>query len=180
LGASVRSSTCRVFSTTSLAATPPREAHHGSHPSSSSSSASPPPSSRNTPSSTSSLLSLNRPDRRSPGNSNRSDNGGGGPVYSRNKTPRAADAAARLLNRFRDKARSQAQDQQAVQARLREQKLSDDYLREMPRRWQGGDVYSPHDLSHAEMKKWRYRSKRNVDVVDALGIRPLDMYKASL
>lgn len=60
---------------------------------------------------------------------------------------------------------------------LKNQKISNDYLRQMPRRWQAGDVYSPHDLSPNEMNKWRRRSLRDEDVVDALGINPLDMYK---
>lgn len=60
---------------------------------------------------------------------------------------------------------------------LRNQKNSNDYLRQMPRRWDAGDVYSPHDMSPVEMQKWRKRSPRGGDVIDALGIRPLDMYK---
>jgi small subunit ribosomal protein S18 len=47
----------------------------------------------------------------------------------------------------------------------------------MPRRWQPGDVYSPHDLSPAEMRKWRRHSPRTVDIVDTLGLEPKDMYK---
>ncbi|UKZ65681.1 uncharacterized protein TrAtP1_006876 [Trichoderma atroviride] len=60
---------------------------------------------------------------------------------------------------------------------MRNQKNSNDYLKQMPRRWDAGDVYSPHDMSPVEMQKWRKRSPRGGDVVDALGIRPLDMYK---
>ncbi|EQL02059.1 Ribosomal protein S18 [Ophiocordyceps sinensis CO18] len=57
-------------------------------------------------------------------------------------------------------------------------KDSQDYLRQMPRRFEAGDVYSPHDLSSVEMAKWRRRrGPRNYDVIDTLGIRPLDMYK---
>lgn len=60
---------------------------------------------------------------------------------------------------------------------LKNQKMSNDFLKQMPRRWQAGDVYSPHDLSPIEMQKWRKKSVRNNDVIDALGINPLDMYK---
>lgn len=60
---------------------------------------------------------------------------------------------------------------------LKSQKVSSDFLRQMPRKWEAGDVYSPHDLSPVEMTKWKKRTKRNSDVVDALGISPLDMYK---
>lgn len=63
---------------------------------------------------------------------------------------------------------------------LKNQKMSNDFLRQMPRRWEAGDVYSPHDLSPVEMQKWRKRSVKNNDVIDALGISPLDMYKVRL
>ncbi|RDA89679.1 hypothetical protein CP533_3357 [Ophiocordyceps camponoti-saundersi (nom. inval.)] len=49
--------------------------------------------------------------------------------------------------------------------------------RRMHRRWEAGEVYSPHDLSPVEMWKMRRKGEPNVDVVDALGLRPLDMYK---
>lgn len=71
------------------------------------------------------------------------------------------------------------QAKQAQLEKLRSRKLSSDYLKQMPRRWEAGDVYSPHDLSPVEMAKWRTRSQRKADVVDVLGIRPLDMYKVS-
>jgi len=48
------------------------------------------------------------------------------------------------------------------------------------RRWKKGDIYSPHDLSPAEMRKWRYRSKPDQDVFDMLNINPLDEYKVVL
>jgi small subunit ribosomal protein S18 len=60
---------------------------------------------------------------------------------------------------------------------LKNQKMSNDFLKQMPRRWEAGDVYSPHDLSPVEMQKWRKKTVRNNDVIDALGISPLDMYK---
>ncbi|WYZ41509.1 hypothetical protein EsH8_V_000404 [Colletotrichum jinshuiense] len=60
---------------------------------------------------------------------------------------------------------------------LREKKVSDDYLKQMPRRWRSGEVYAPHDLSPVEMEKWRKPKRPNVDVVDLLGINPLDHYR---
>jgi small subunit ribosomal protein S18 len=47
----------------------------------------------------------------------------------------------------------------------------------MPRRWQPGDLYAPHDLSAVEMGKWRKKSPRTGDLIDALNISPVDMYK---
>lgn len=50
-------------------------------------------------------------------------------------------------------------------------------MRQLPRRWRTGDVYAPHDLSSAEMTKWRRTQARKKDLVDILGLRPLDMYR---
>lgn len=89
------------------------------------------------------------------------------------------DAASRLLSRFKHRSETFLRNKQSQLDSLRNQKNSSDYLKQMPRRWEAGDVYSPHDLSPVEMQKWRKRSQRRSDVVDALGIRPLDMYKVS-
>lgn len=45
------------------------------------------------------------------------------------------------------------------------------------RRWRGGDVYAPHDLSSTEMTKWRKRQKPSTDAFDTLGLNPIDEYK---
>ncbi|KAL4939652.1 hypothetical protein BDV06DRAFT_33437 [Aspergillus oleicola] len=45
------------------------------------------------------------------------------------------------------------------------------------REWKAGDIYAPHDLSPAEMKKWKKRSPPTSDAFDALNINPLSMYK---
>lgn len=82
-----------------------------------------------------------------------------------------------MMSRFKDRANSALREKQSQLDFLRNRKISDDYLKQMPRRWAAGDVYSPHDMSSVEMQKWRRRSGRRGDVVDALGIRPLDMYK---
>ncbi|GKT60311.1 ribosomal protein S18 [Colletotrichum tofieldiae] len=60
---------------------------------------------------------------------------------------------------------------------LREKKVSDDYVKQMPRRWRAGEVYAPHDLSPVEMEKWRKSKRPNIDVIDLLGINPLDHYR---
>ncbi|KAJ0165668.1 37S ribosomal protein RSM18, mitochondrial [Colletotrichum tanaceti] len=60
---------------------------------------------------------------------------------------------------------------------LREKKVSDDYVKQMPRRWTAGEVYAPHDLSSAEMEKWRKLKLPNVDVVDLVNLNPLDHYR---
>lgn len=54
-----------------------------------------------------------------------------------------------------------------------------DFEKFQSRRWREGDVYSPHDLSHEEMKKWKVPQKARDDVFDVLGINPLHEYKVS-
>jgi small subunit ribosomal protein S18 len=147
-------SSSRAFSATASVAAPPRE---GSH----------------TPSSTSSLLSLNRPKGHNRNHQSRTPQQGG----KGGSSTRASDAAEQLLSRFGSRSAQLAKRTQATADSLREQKISNDYLREMPRRWVPGDVYSPHDLSPVEMTKWRKRAERKGDVIDALALRPLDMYK---
>ncbi|KAM0502665.1 hypothetical protein ACHAP8_003495 [Fusarium lateritium] len=105
------------------------------------------------------------------GNSN---NRAGGHGY---KSSRGGDAAARLIERYKTRNNSYTMEKTAQMDFLKNQKMSGDFLRQMPRRWQAGDVYSPHDLSPIEMQKWRKKSVKNNDVIDALGINPLDMYK---
>ena len=45
------------------------------------------------------------------------------------------------------------------------------------REWRPGDVYSPHDLSAEEMRKWKRRQGPSTDIFDAVGMNPLDLYK---
>lgn len=45
------------------------------------------------------------------------------------------------------------------------------------REWRHGDLYSPHDLSPSEMKKWGKRLSPSTDAFDALNINPLEHYK---
>jgi small subunit ribosomal protein S18 len=47
------------------------------------------------------------------------------------------------------------------------------------RKWKVGDVYAPHDLSPAEMNKWRTRVKPSRDPFDVLAINPIHEYKVS-
>lgn len=55
-----------------------------------------------------------------------------------------------------------------------------DLERQVTRKWKAGDVYAPHDLSGIEAAKWkkiRRKPKSKFDVLDQLGINPLDHYK---
>lgn len=48
------------------------------------------------------------------------------------------------------------------------------------RKWTQGDVYAPHDLMPAEMRKWRTRGRPSMDAFDALAINPMHEYKVRL
>lgn len=71
------------------------------------------------------------------------------------------------------------QKRQSMFEQLQQTKVTQDFVRQMPRRWKSGDVYAPHDLSPEEMAKWRKSSRPKVDVIDMLGLNPLDEYKVS-
>ncbi|PKS07672.1 hypothetical protein jhhlp_006279 [Lomentospora prolificans] len=64
-----------------------------------------------------------------------------------------------------------------IQQRVEAQRVSEDYLSQMPRYWREGDVFTPHDLSGNEMKKWRRKAPKTADVFDVLGVNPLDHYR---
>ncbi|KAH6968391.1 hypothetical protein HG530_007487 [Fusarium avenaceum] len=115
------------------------------------------------------LANLNNNSHSKNTSNNRTGSRGGGTTRG--------DAAARLLDRYKSRANSYSMEKSQQMDFLKNQKMSNDFLKQMPRRWQAGDVYSPHDLSPIEMQKWRKKSVRNNDVIDALGINPLDMYK---
>lgn len=72
-----------------------------------------------------------------------------------------------------------AQRPRLVDEDLRTKWSQDDFARQMTRRWRPGDVYAPHDLSPSEMGKWRRNRARQQDLVDILGLKPLDMYRVS-
>ncbi|KAH0492256.1 hypothetical protein TgHK011_007217 [Trichoderma gracile] len=138
----------------------------------------------NRPSSSSSLLSINNTNNSS-SSSSQNPRSSYYNKYRSNQQQQGqqgqqsnpGDAANSMLTRLKRDGQATLRSKQAQIEQLRNQKNSADYLRQMPRRWEAGDVYSPHDMSPVEMQKWRKRSPRKADVVDALGIRPLDMYK---
>jgi small subunit ribosomal protein S18 len=68
-----------------------------------------------------------------------------------------------------------SQSREMIESERREQ-----YQRQIYRKWQPGDVYSPHDLTGAEQKKWKFgRKKPQSDAFDVLGINPINEYKVS-
>jgi small subunit ribosomal protein S18 len=96
-----------------------------------------------------------------------------------NTTPRATTDSVRSLLRSTAKrnAGRQLVQMRETAEKLRKQKRNDDYMWFMPRRWSTGDVYAPHDMSPAEMRKWSVPRPRKQDVIDVLNLNPLDMYR---
>lgn len=88
--------------------------------------------------------------------------------------------AADLFKVYRqDKEKKRGAPQGEVMTDLQQKVLHTDYMRQMPRRFETGDVYAPHDLSPVEMRKWRKWTTESRDLVDLLGLSPVDMYRVS-
>jgi small subunit ribosomal protein S18 len=71
-------------------------------------------------------------------------------------------------------------EQHGTQAHIKDMRqnlTTDNYVRQMPRRWRVGEVYSPRDMKPAEMSKWRQGRPPKKDMVDILGFSPLDNYR---
>lgn len=76
--------------------------------------------------------------------------------------------------------RKNAQKQRATE-RIAKERIADHRSKGLEknqtREWNVGDVYSPHDLSPVEMRKWKKRHGPSTDVFDALALDPLKQYK---
>jgi hypothetical protein len=83
------------------------------------------------------------------------------------------DLESRLLSRRRLPNRQRFLEDQKAQGESRVLE------RFQSRDWRAGDIYAPHDLSPAEMKKWMKRYSPSTDAFDALNINPLGQYKVS-
>lgn len=73
----------------------------------------------------------------------------------------------------------QSAKQERTQTQLRKSQVASNYLRQSPRRWNHGELYSPHDLSPEELARFRKPTRPKFDVIDVLGINPLDEYQVS-
>ncbi|KAL2889650.1 ribosomal protein S18 [Ceratocystis lukuohia] len=91
---------------------------------------------------------------------------------SRRQSASKHDQALRLMTQNNTRVR----DAVATHKEMAERRVSEDYLRQAPRQWKRGDVYAPRDMSFSEMAKWKRSRQRNADVIDILGINPLDEY----
>lgn len=75
--------------------------------------------------------------------------------------------------------KSLAEKNRTALADLRRSYTRKDLELQVTRRYQPGDVYSPHDLSGAEAAKWKKVSKKprpRRDVLDQLAVNPLHYY----
>jgi small subunit ribosomal protein S18 len=103
-------------------------------------------------------------------------------------SPGNSTANTRLMNLMRQQAakreRAEATSQPGTRTNtleeLQKHKMAADLSKQITRRWKAGDVYAPHDLSAAEMGKWKNRSRPLYDVFDVLDFNPLDHYRVCL
>ncbi len=63
---------------------------------------------------------------------------------------------------------------------VKKHKLGVDLSRQIYRRWKAGDVYTPHDLTPTEMKKWKVKGRPRYDAFDVLDFNPVDEYRVRL
>lgn len=97
---------------------------------------------------------------------------------SAQRDDRGGSALASTLNRNKDEAyRPLFKNKTNFDTQRRDSMERDELARQMHRRWTGGDVYAPHDLSYQEQKQWKKPRQPNKDVIDMLGLNPLDHYK---
>ncbi|OTA89207.1 hypothetical protein M434DRAFT_398721 [Hypoxylon sp. CO27-5] len=99
------------------------------------------------------------------------------PLSSSSSTATSLRDATQTAADIYDRLQGTQAKRMATEDELQEQNQTNDYARQMTRRWKVGDVYAPHDLSPSEMGKWRRSQARKRDLVDMLGLRPLDMYR---
>ncbi|KAK8089817.1 ribosomal protein s18 [Apiospora hydei] len=95
----------------------------------------------------------------------------------------ATEGVSDIFTKFTAKHRTQTPEGERrvqVLGDLKGKNISEDYMRQMPRRWREGELYAPHDLSEVEAAKWRKMTNVQRDQVDMLGLRPLDMYSVGL
>ncbi|KAI1462647.1 ribosomal protein S18 [Annulohypoxylon moriforme] len=99
------------------------------------------------------------------------------PQQSGSSKPNATHVAAGIYEDIYDNLRGTRMRARNIDEELKQKNQNDEYSRQMTRRWRAGEVYSPHDISPAEMAKWRRNQTVKKDLVDMLGLSPVDMYR---
>ncbi|PGH00802.1 ribosomal protein S18 [Blastomyces parvus] len=109
-------------------------------------------------------------------------------VHQTSRTPSLVQAVQRrcnstnsLYSRFADRSQRESMMRQSMRERFERQAMQDQrnraFERQQKRYWESGDIYSPHDLSPAEMMKWKKKKSPSTDAFDALSLNPLHLYK---
>ncbi|ROW09988.1 hypothetical protein VPNG_06525 [Cytospora leucostoma] len=91
-------------------------------------------------------------------------------------SPTPMDALYNVMESTRSRERITA-NRQTLDERTKAQAVREDLSRQMTRNWKPGDVYAPHDLSSVEMLKWRQPKQPTKDIIDVLGLNPIDHYR---
>lgn len=90
--------------------------------------------------------------------------------------PTPHDALANLLRDSRAYERLTIKSDNTAQ-KAKENTNRENLARQSTRNWKPGDIYAPHDLSPQEMVKWKQPKQPTKDIVDMLGLNPLDHYR---
>ncbi|EEQ87719.1 hypothetical protein RJZ56_001530 [Blastomyces dermatitidis] len=110
-------------------------------------------------------------------------------VHQTSRTPSFVQAAVQrrcnstnsLYSRFAERSQRESMMKQSMRERFEKQAIQEQraraFERQQKRYWESGDVYSPHDLSPAEMMKWKKKKSPSTDAFDALSLNPLHLYK---
>lgn len=91
-------------------------------------------------------------------------------------TPSPHDALANLMNSARSLDRLTIRGDNTAQ-KAKENTNRENLARQSTRNWKPGDIYAPHDLSPQEMVKWKQPKQPSKDIIDMLGLNPLDHYR---
>ncbi|KAG8168437.1 hypothetical protein KVR01_001186 [Diaporthe batatas] len=86
------------------------------------------------------------------------------------------DRLTSLLEKSNAKQKIQFRKDDFAQS-AKENTNSANLARQSTRNWKPGDIYAPHDLSPQEMRKWKAPKQPSKDIIDMLGLNPLDHYR---
>lgn len=99
----------------------------------------------------------------------------GGSSAARAPTSKQGSMGSSLATQL---AREAGLDRPTQTREMLESEKRSQFQRQIYRRYQPGDVYSPGDLSGVEQQKWKKgRNKPQTDAIDVLGINPVLEYK---
>lgn len=86
------------------------------------------------------------------------------------------DHLSRLMNESNSRQKFQINGDNLAQ-KMKDKNNNANLARQSTRNWKPGDIYAPHDLSPQEMRKWKAPKQPTKDIIDMLGLNPLDHYR---